>query len=80
MKRRNFLKLIAAAVVCPKGLLVEKKEPWAAFRKNYNLSDAEKSELVDKIRKAFKNTKFKSPCKPHVYYRGDRYYRGIWCG
>jgi hypothetical protein len=26
MKRRNFLKLVAAAVVCPKGLLKKKKK------------------------------------------------------
>lgn len=61
MKRRNFLKLVAAAVICPKGLLTEKKKPWTEYHKNHNLSNTEKQKLIEKMREAFNNTKFKSP-------------------
>lgn len=76
MKRRNFLKLVAAAVVCPKGLLKEEKKPWAKYRKSYNLSKVERQRLIKKLREAFKNTKFKSPLRPVIYFNGVRiYYR-----
>jgi len=72
MKRRNFLKLVAATIVCPKGLLKEEKEPWAEYHKNCNLPMVKKQELIKKFRKALKNTKFKSPCNPFIYYKGVR--------
>ena len=73
MKRRNFLKLVAAVVVCPNGLLTEKKKPWATFHTNGgDLTDREREELIKKMRRAFKNTKFKKPIRPIIYYRGVR--------
>ncbi len=73
MKRRNFLKLVAAAVVCPKGLL--KAEPttkaYAAYRAaGGQLTHREYKKLIEKFRKAYKNTKFKKP----VYSYGITYY------
>ena len=76
MERRNFLKLMVAVIVCPKGLLADKKKPWAEFHKNCTLSGIEKQNLIKKFREAFKNTKFKSPLHPFIYYNGVRiFYR-----
>lgn len=112
MERRNFLKLVAAAVVCPKGLLTEEKKPckheWRLYGpnlfddcrcclcgikgdpkdaiipwKNYTTTytyelPTEKQRLVEKMRRALKNTKFKSPTRPVIYFRGMRiHYRTL---
>ena len=90
MKRRNFLKLVATAVVCPKGLL--KAEPvtksvvltqhtllsgkkFATFHANGgDLTDGEREELIKKMQNTFKNTKFKSPLHLKCIY-----YHGVPC-
>ena len=76
MKRRNFLKLVAAVVICPKGLL--KTEPIAKEFIAYcavggKLTYREHRELIKKLREAHKNTKFKQPVR-HFYFRGVRCY------
>lgn len=90
MKRRNFLKLVAAAVVCPKGLLkaesvtksivltertmLSGKKFATYYVDGGELTDKERKELIRKFKEAFKNTKFKIP-----KIRNPIYIQGIPC-